>query len=100
MRPLLDEHHDAGRRRHDLGERRQIEDRVERHRLGRRHERAITERLLIEHAIAAADEHDGAGQLLLRDGLAHERLDRVEPAGVEGDRRSATDGLTAPGSTR
>ena len=33
MRALLDQHHHAGRRRHDLGQRREIEDRVERHRL-------------------------------------------------------------------
>ena len=33
---LLDQHHHARRRRHDLGQRREVEDRVERHRLDRR----------------------------------------------------------------
>ena len=33
---VLDQLHHARRRRHDLGERREVEDRVERHRLGRR----------------------------------------------------------------
>ena len=44
----------------------------------RGHERAVADRLLIQHAVAAADEHDGAGQLLLGDRLLHQRLDRVE----------------------
>ena len=80
---LLDQHHHAGRRRHDLGERGEVEDRVERHRLDRRDQRAAADRLLIEDPVAAADQHHRAGQLLLGDCLLHERLDRVEPALVD-----------------
>ena len=45
------------------------------------------DRLLIEDAVAAPDEHDGAGQLLLGDGVADQRLDRVEPARIDRNRR-------------
>ena len=60
-----------------------IEDRIERHRLGRGHERAVADRLLIERLVSAADQHDGAGQLLFGDRLRHQRLDRVQPSSVD-----------------
>ena len=81
---LLDEHHDARRRRDDLGERRQIENRVERHRFGSRHERPIPDRLLVQNPIASPDEDDGAGEFLVRDRFPDERLDCVEPPDVDG----------------
>ena len=80
---LLDQHHHARRRRHHLGQRSDVEDRVERHRLGRRHQRPVADRLLIDDAVADADEDDGARQPLLADLVAHQRLDRVELADVE-----------------
>ncbi len=91
-RAVLDQLHHAGRRRHDLGQRRDVEDRVERHRLGRRLDGAPADRLLIDDAIAAADEHDGARELLLGDRLFDERRDRVEP------RESRSDAV--PGAAR
>ena len=54
--PFLDQHHHAGRRRDHLGERRQVEDGVERHRLDLRHERAVADGLLIHDLVAAPDQ--------------------------------------------
>ena len=72
----LDQHHHAGRRRHHLGERGEVEHRVERHRLDSRHQRALPDRLLIQDPVAAPDQHHRSGQLLLGDRLLHQRLDR------------------------
>ena len=82
---LLDQDHDAGGRGDDLGQRGQVEHRVERHRLGVRHERAIADRFLIEDLVAPAHEHDRARQLLLLDRRADERLDRVKTPRVDAD---------------
>ena len=74
----LDQQHDAGRRGDGLGQRRKIEDRIERHRFARGQERTIANRLLVDEAVAQADEHDRARKPLLCDVLSHERLDRIE----------------------
>jgi hypothetical protein len=88
--PVLDQFHDAGRRRHDLGQRGDVENGVEGHRLRRRVNGAPADRLLVDDTIAAADEHDRARQLLLGDRLFHDRGDRLEPADVDTcGRRSA-----------
>ena len=84
---LLDQHHHAGGRRHHLGQRREIEDRVERHRFARRHLRAVADRLLVDDAVAQADEHDCPGQPPLLDLLADQRLDRVQLLEIDGGRR-------------
>ena len=47
------------------------------------HDRAVADGFLVEDAVAAPDEHDGARQLLLADRLRDERLDRVELRKVE-----------------
>ena len=65
---VLHQLHHARRRGDHLGQRRQVENGVERHRLDRRLDRAVADGLLVEHAIAASDQHDGAGQLLVGDG--------------------------------
>ena len=49
----------------------------------RRLDGAVADRLLLHDAIAAADEHDGARQLLVGDRLLDERRNRVEPRQVE-----------------
>ena len=50
--------HHRGRRGDDLGERGEIEDRVERHRLDRRPESTVPHRLAVHHAIAdSRDDH-------------------------------------------
>ncbi len=74
----LHEQHHARRGRHDFGQRREVEDRIERHRLDGRHQRPIADRFLIQHPIAPANQHDGARELLLGDRALDERLDRVE----------------------
>ena len=76
----LDQNHHAGRRRHHLGERGEVEHRVQRHRLDSRDQRALPDRLLIEDPVPAPDQHHRSGQLLLGDCLLHERLDRLQPA--------------------
>ena len=80
---LLDQHHHARRRRHHLGQGGDVEHRVERHRLGRRHQRPVADRFLINDAIADANQDDGARQAFLADLVANQRLDRVELADVE-----------------
>ena len=75
---LLDQHHHARRRRHNFRQRREIENRIERHGLDRRNERAIPEGLLVDDAVAPADEHDRSRQFLVLNRLAHEGLDEVE----------------------
>ena len=76
--PLLHELHHARRRRHDFGQRGEIEDRVVGDRLGRRRDRATTERALVENAVAASDEHDGTRQFVARNRGVDERRDRRE----------------------
>ncbi len=71
---VFHQHHHARRGRDHLGERREIEDRVGGHRLRCRHESAIAERLLEDHAIAASHEDHGSRQLLVLDVLRDERL--------------------------
>ena len=59
--PLLDENHHAGRRRHHLRQRRQIEDGVGRHRLRRPIHRARTERPLVDDLPSVPDDDHGTG---------------------------------------
>ena len=61
----------------------QVEHRVERHRLGQRHQRPVADRFLINDAIADANQDDGARQAFLADLVANQRLDCVELADVE-----------------
>ena len=75
---LFQQDHHARRRRHHFRQRREVEDRVERHRLHGRDQRAVADGLLVERLLTAADEHHRPGQLFLGDGLGDERPDRVE----------------------
>ncbi len=77
---FLHQQHDAGRGRHHFGERGCVEDGVERHRLAHGLDRACAERLLVEHPVALADEHDGSRELAFLDRL-------LDHAGQPGPRR-------------
>ncbi len=84
--PLLHQLHHAGGRRHDFGQGGQIEDRVFGHRLLNRPDRAPAERPVIHDRVAAADQDDGAGQFVARDGGLDDRRNRRE-TGARFDRR-------------
>ena len=80
---ILDQRHHRRRRRHHLGERGDVENRVERHRLRRGLHRAVAEGATIEHLVSAAGDDDGAGNLSGGDRLLDQRLDQREPRRVE-----------------
>ena len=65
--PAFDQNHDRGRRGHDLCQRGEIEDRVNRHRLGLRFQRAIAVGAPPDDFALPACEHYRARQLLARD---------------------------------
>ena len=73
----LDERHHRERRAERLGQRGNVEDRVEGHRLGIRHERAPAERPLVQDLVAEPDQDDGARHLTGR----RDRLDRFVDGG-------------------
>src|SRR4029453_3901760 len=75
---LLDQHHHAGRRGNDFGQRSEVEDRVERHRLAGRHQRSIADRFLVDDAVADADQHHGTRQTFLLDVAPYQRLDSFQ----------------------
>jgi hypothetical protein len=83
---LLHQHHHARRRSHDLGQGRQVENRVGGHGFGAGDLSPVAKGLLIEHAIAATYQHDGTRQLLLPDRLAHQRIDTVQAADIDRNR--------------
>src|SRR3954463_4092443 len=62
----LDQQPDRGSRGHDFRQRRGIENRVVRHRLDYRNERAISVDLFV-HGVAALEVEDTAGELVLGD---------------------------------
>ena len=78
---LLDERHDGGRGRDGLREGGQVEDGVDGHRLDRGRERAVAVGLPEGDLPVPADEDDGAGDLLLRDGPAMTSSMRASRAG-------------------
>jgi VWFA-related protein len=80
---VLDEDHHAGRRRDPFGERCDIEDRVRRHRLDRRHQCAVADRLLVDDAVAVADEHHRSRELPFGNRLLDDLRDQLEAADVE-----------------
>jgi hypothetical protein len=74
---LVDEHHDR-RRRHRLGHRRDVEDRV----LGHRHvprDAHLAERLVVEHAVATDDRDYDAGHVAPGDRLLQVAGERGAP---------------------
>ena len=82
--PLFDEHHDGGGRRHDLGQGREIEHRVERHRLGcPRCQRARPEGPLVHDLAGVPHEHHRAGKTPVADGLLDHRVDPREAGRVD-----------------
>jgi hypothetical protein len=91
--PVLHKHHHGRRGGHDLGERGEVEDRVQGHRLGRRFDGAPPERLLVEDLVAAADDHDGPRQLSRLDRFLHDRGNRLEARGVQALPRRRRTGL-------
>ena len=86
--PLFDEHHDAGGRRHHLGQGREVEHRVERHRLGcSRPQRTRAEGPLVHDLAAVSHEHHRAGKTPVADGLLDHRVDPGEAGRVDLGRR-------------
>ena len=73
--------HHRGRRGDDLGERGEIEDRVERHRLDRRPKGTVPHRLAVHHAIADSRDDHRAGKLAIGNRLRHQRLDQRQAVG-------------------
>jgi hypothetical protein len=84
--PRLDELHHAGRRRHHFRERGDVEDRVFGHRLGRRLNRPAAEGRVVEDFVAAADQHDGAGEFLSGNRLVDQGRDGRKSGGGFGRR--------------
>src|SRR5262249_13746708 len=72
---LLDENHYRGRGSDDLGERREVEHRVEGHRLPLGRDRAVAKGFSINHTAVAGDENDGAGYFFALDCLARGFID-------------------------
>ena len=75
----LDENHHARRRRDDLRQAREVEDRVRRHRLALRNYRARAVSLAPHHSAAPRDEHNCARRLLLLDALVDRGVNEREP---------------------
>ena len=80
---LFHQHHHGRRGGHHLGQRRQVEDRVQRHRLGRRLHRALAVRLPERDLIATAHHDHGAGKLPGLDRVGDDLVDAVQRCGVE-----------------
>ena len=81
--PVLDQQHHRRSGRDDLGQRREVEDGVHRHRLDGRHNRAVAERPFVEDLASPSGQHDGARQLVASDGFGDQRLDQREPRRIE-----------------
>ena len=82
----LDERHRGRRRRDDFGQRRKIEDGVERHRLRRRDDGAPAVRLAEQDRVAATDEHHGARELAGANRVVDHAVQRVEPREIHARR--------------
>ncbi len=80
---FFDQHHHRGRRRDDLRERRQIEDRIERHRFGRGLDRALAVGFAKDDGVAAPDDHDSTGELALGDGVGDDGVEAGQTGEVE-----------------
>ena len=86
--PLLDEHHDAGGGRHHLGQGREVEHRVERHRLGcSRRQRTRAEGPLVHDLAAVPHQHHRRRKTPVADGLLDQRVDPGEAGRVDLGRR-------------
>jgi hypothetical protein len=85
---LLDEHHDGDRRAERLRERGDVEHGVRRHRVRLGHERAPAVGTVIEHLVAASDEHHDAGDLTGGDGVSRGGVDgrEIRRLGAGGER--------------
>jgi hypothetical protein len=81
--PVLDQHHHAGGRGHDLRQRSEIEHRVEGHRLAGRHQGAVADGLLVHDTIAHTDQDHCTGQPLLLDLLPDQRLDCLQSIEID-----------------
>jgi hypothetical protein len=94
---VFDQHHDRRGRRHDFGERRQIEHRVERHGLALRRHGAVAVGLSKHDPVAVADQHHGPRQFVVGDGLVHDRVDALQPLEIDSgwSRSGARDSLGA-----
>ena len=71
---LFHQPHHGGRRRDHLGQRREVEDRIGGHRLGRGDDGALAVGLLEQDDVAPANQHDRARHLPGLDGLEDERV--------------------------
>src|SRR6266550_8583362 len=76
---LFHQLHHASGRRYDFGQRGEIEDGVFGHRLWRRLDGALAERVVIVDRFTPTDENDRAGQFVARDGRVDERGDGRKP---------------------
>ncbi len=81
--PFLHQHHHRRRRRDDFRERRDVEDRVECHRLASGHDRAIAICLTQHDRVAPADDDDRAGELAFLDGLGDDVIEAGQAGWIE-----------------
>jgi hypothetical protein len=71
----FDQLHYRGRRGHHLGQRREIEDRIDGHRLDRGNDGAPAVRFLEQNAIAATHQHHGSRRRTGLHGVVHHPID-------------------------
>ena len=90
------QHHHRRRGRDDFRERRDVEDRVERHRLARGLDRATAVRLAQHDRVAAADDDDGAGELAFLDGVGDDVIEAGEAGEIEASRLRWAEGRLRP----
>ena len=80
----FDELHHARRRGDDLREGGEVEDGVARHRLPRRRQGPVPERLVVNDLVTPSDEDDGARQPASLDRLLDQRVHPRQSRGVDG----------------
>ncbi len=80
---VFNQRHHGRSRRDDLGQRREVEDRVERHGLDRWLHGAIAVRAPEHDGVSPADDHDGAGCLFGCDRLVDDGIQPIEPRQIE-----------------
>ena len=80
---ILDERHHGRGGCHHLGERRQVEQRIDGHRLARRANRPQAERFPVDGPAPVGHQHDGAGKIARQDRLLHDRSDPRQAGRVD-----------------